>query len=508
MRIVFLSTEVAPYAKTGGLADVAAALPVALGMLGHHVNIFLPKYGFISEKTHGLRKLSTDVVMRVPVGYATEGVGVWTTDTTDTNVRVYFIEHFWFFNRAGLYVDPRTTQDYSDNPARFAYLCRAVLETIRALKLDPDVIHCNDYQTALTPAYLNMAYTADPALSSTATLYTIHNMQYQGRFPRDIMGVINIGYEHFYPGSAFEYWEQVNFMKAGLTFADVLNTVSPRYAQEIQHSSEYGHGLEGVLRSRSDDLYGIINGIDYGVWNPRSDPLIPHPFDADDLTGKAHNKATLLYLFGLSAPPNTPVIGIVSRLASQKGLDLLGPVLSTLLESDLRMVVLGTGEPRYHDLFRWAAETYPDKIGVKLGFDDRLAHLIEAGADLFLMPSRFEPCGLNQLYSLRYGTLPIVRETGGLADTVLPYDPVQETGTGFSFSDYTSEALLGVVRQALDVYRHRPEVWQEMIRQAMREDFSWTASAKRYVELYEKAIAKKERISAATDAKKSRTSRR
>jgi starch synthase len=491
MRVVFIATEAEPYAKTGGLADVAGALPRALETLGVHVDLIMPRYGFIDAHAHGLKKLTARTVMRVPLGYHTEGVGVWRAVLPGSAVRVYFIEHFWFFDRPGLYGDPATASDYSDNPVRYAYFSRASLEVIRAFRLRPDLIHCNDYQTALVPAYMHLAYRNDPAFAGVATLYTIHNMQYQGRYPREAMGVIAIGYEHFYPGSPFEYWDQVNFMKAGLVYADALNTVSPRYAQEIQRSSELGHGLDGVLRARSADLHGILNGIDYAVWNPAADPLIPHPYDADHPSGKAANKAALLAAFGLQGAPETPVIGIVSRLASQKGFDILGPCLGPLLQTDVRMVVLGTGEPRYHDMFRWAAGAYPDKIGVKLTFDNRLAHLIEAGADLFLMPSLYEPCGLSQLYSLRYGTLPVVRETGGLADTVRDYDAQRDAGTGFVFRDYTPDALLGAVRRALDVYRRRPAAWRAMMRRAMTGDFSWTASAKRYLALYEQTVGKK-----------------
>lgn len=491
MRIVYIATEVVPYAKTGGLADVAGALPKALAELGVHVDIILPKYPFIDQKTYGLEKLSSDTIMTVPMGYGNEGVGVWGAILPDSTIRVYFVEHFWFFDRPGLYVDPITSDDYSDNAARFAYLSRASLEIIKAFDLQPDVIHCNDYQTALVPAYLKLAYADDPVFADVATLYTIHNIQYQGRYPREAMGVLSIGDEHFYPGSPFECWGEVNLMKVGLEYADLLNTVSPRYAEEIQRSLEDGHVLDGVLRSRSDDLYGIVNGIDYMVWNPARDPLIPYPYDADDFSGKARNKAALLTAFGLEASPETPVIGIVSRLASQKGFDIIGPALDTLLKLDLRIVVLGTGDQRYHDLFEWIQLIHPERIGIRLTFDDRLAHLIEAGADLFLMPSQFEPCGLNQLYSLRYGTLPVVRETGGLADTVRPYHPTQDTGTGFVFQDYTPEALLDTLLQALTLYRNQPDIWRAMMRRAMAEDFSWTASANQYLGLYEKANRQK-----------------
>lgn len=488
MRIVYIATEVVPYAKTGGLADVAGALPKALAELGVHVDVILPKYSFIDHTTYGLEKLSSDGVRTVPMGYGNEGVGVWGATLPGSTIRVFFIEHFWFFDRPGLYVDPITGDDYSDNAARFAYLSRASLEVINAFDLRPDVIHCNDYQTALVPAYLKLAYANDPVFADVATLYTIHNIQYQGRYPREAMGAIAIGYAHFYPGSPFECWEEVNLMKVGLEYADLLNTVSPRYAQEIQGSLEDGHGLDGVLRSRSDDLYGIVNGIDYTIWNPSHDPLIPYPYDAGDFSGKARNKAALLAAFGLEAPPETPVIGIVSRLASQKGFDIIGPVLDSLLKLDLRIVVLGTGDQRYHELFEWVQLIHPDKLGIKLTFDDQLAHLIEAGADLFLMPSQYEPCGLNQLYSLRYGTLPVVRETGGLADTVRPYSATQDTGTGFMFQDYTPEALLDTLLEALTLYRDQPGVWRAMMRRAMAEDFSWTASARQYIGLYEKAI--------------------
>ena len=491
LRVAFISTEVAPFAKTGGLADVASALPKALSQQGAHVDILMPLYGHINTQAFGLRKLASEVQMEVPLGYYIEGVGVWQGTFPDSNIRVYFISHAWFFERANLYGDLTTGQDYSDNAARFTYFSRACLEVIKAFDLKPDIIHCNDYQTALIPAYLNLVYQDDPVFEHTATLYTIHNIQYQGRYPRETIDLINVGYENFYPTSPFEYFDQVNFMKAGLVYADLLNTVSKTYAREIQTPGEFDHGMEGVLQARSKELFGIVNGIDYDIWNPATDPLIPFPYNHDDLSGKIENKTALLSAFGLDASPDTPVIGIVSRLASQKGFDILGPCLDPILKQDVRVVVLGTGEARYHDLFNWIAAVYPEKIGVKLTFDNQLAHLIEAGSDMFLMPSQYEPCGLNQLYSLRYGTLPIVRKTGGLADTVRAYNSKEDEGTGFVFHAYTSEALLSTVNRALETYRDHPAIWQAMRRRGMQEDFSWETSAAAYMDLYYKALRKK-----------------
>jgi starch synthase len=334
-------------------------------------------------------------------------------------------------------------------------------------------------------------YQDDPLFSKIATLYSIHNLSYQGLYPRKTMDLIGVGNKYFYPMGPFEFWDQVNFMKAGIVYADMLNTVSVQYAHEIQSDDEFGHGLEDVLRSRQGDLFGIVNGIDYDVWNPATDPLIAAQYDHADLSGKQQNKDALLKAFDLPVPSkNTPLVGMISRLVPQKGFDILTLCIDEMAELDMQLVILGTGMPEYHTLLKEAAKKYPDKIAVKLTFDNSLAHLIEAGADMFLMPSRYEPCGLNQLYSMRYGTLPVVRGTGGLADTVQSFTEKDEEGTGFVFSEYTPEAIIDTLRWAISVYNRRT-VWDTMVRRAMVENFSWTTAARIYVALYERAVKKR-----------------
>lgn len=491
MRITLLTTEAVPFAKTGGLADVTGALPKALAGLGIHITLIMPKYGAIDTDQFGLTKVTLPSDLAIPLGHRTEKAGVWTATLPGASIPVYFVENDGFFDRPELYVDPATGTDYPDNAARFTFFSRAALQLITALELKPDVIHCNDYQTGLVPAYLNLIYNDDPVFSKIATLYSIHNLSYQGLYPRETMELIGIGYRHFYPMGPFEFWDRVNFMKAGAVYADILNTVSVRYAHEIQSTNEYGHGLEGVLRERSLDLYGIVNGIDYDIWNPETDPLIPAHYDHTDLSGKMKNKEALLKAFDLPVPSDdVPLVGMISRLVPQKGFDILAECLDTIVGLDMQLVILGTGMPEYHTALDRAAEKHPDKIGVRLTFDNQLAHLIEAGSDMFLMPSRYEPCGLNQLYSLRYGTLPVVRATGGLVDTIRDYNEMTGEGTGFVFQDYTAEALVNTLRRAIDIYR-KPRVRQRMMRHAMIEDFSWAASAKKYMALYERAVDKK-----------------
>ncbi|MBI4550763.1 MAG: glycogen synthase, partial [Candidatus Latescibacteria bacterium] len=350
MRITFLSPEVVPFAKTGGLADVAGALPKALAGLGLHVDVIMPKYGTIDTAKFGLTRVASPASFSVPVGSRTETASVWTAVLPGASVRVYFIEHAGYFDRAGLYVDPATGKDYPDNAARFIFFARAALGLIPALDLRPDVIHCNDYQTGLVPAYLKLRDQDDPALAHVATLYSIHNLSYQGLYPPETMPRIGLGDGLFYPMSPFEFWGRVNFMKAGLVYADVLNTVSERYAQEIQSTEEFGCGLEGVLRERSADLYGIVNGIDYDEWNPAHDPLIPSHYDLTDLSGKAKNKEAVLKEFGLPVSWGAvPLIGMVSRLAPQKGFDILAAGIDELMRLDLQLVILGTGMKEYHD---------------------------------------------------------------------------------------------------------------------------------------------------------------
>ncbi|HXF82005.1 MAG TPA: glycogen synthase GlgA, partial [bacterium] len=403
---------------------------------------------------------------------------------------IWLIEQPRFFDRPGLYGEGGA--DYPDNLARFAFFCRAVLQALDASGWPADVIHCNDWQTALIPPILRAERAERPA-----TVLTIHNLAYQGIFPAEQFTLTGL------PGAFFtlhglEFWGQVNLLKGGLYFADMLSTVSETYAREIQ-TPEFGAGLDGVLRDRAADLVGILNGVDYSVWDPAVDPFLPARYSADDLSGKAVCKRALQEAFGLPVRPAAPLIGMVTRLVDQKGLDLVAAVIDEVLDAGAQVVLLGTGEPKYHELFETLMARRPEAFGVRLGFDNALAHLIEAGADIFLMPSRYEPSGLNQLYSLRYGTVPVVRRTGGLADSIVDTTPqtvANGTANGFVFEAYDAAALLGALRRALDAYRDR-ELWRTLQRHGMRADFSWERAAERYRALYERALQRAARPTAA-----------
>jgi starch synthase len=374
-------------------------------------------------------------------------------------------------------------KDYPDNAECFAEFCGAAIEFCKRVWM-PDVIHCHDWQTGLLPVFLRTRYANDNALQDLPVVFTIHNIGYYGAFPRDAMKKIGLP-DSLFGIDALEFYGQVNFLKGGLIFSDFLTTVSPKYAQEIQ-TVEYGYGLDGVVTNRADSLVGILNGVDYAIWSPERDKVIASRYSPKDLAGKVACKKDLLELFGL--PPETvgkPVIGIVSRFASQKGFDLIEFIAGDLLAEDLAVVALGAGEPRYENLFRELAKAYPSKFSVKVAYDNILAHKVEAGADMFLMPSRYEPCGLNQIYSLKYGTVPIVRATGGLDDTIEAFDPTTGRGTGFKFLAYDGPALLSAVRQALSIYRNEPAVWRRIQLNGMSRDFSWQASAVEYAKLYD-----------------------
>jgi starch synthase len=510
LKILIATPEVVPFAKTGGLADVTGSLPKALSNLGHQVKVILPKYKMVDETLFSLKGVDINFP-EIPLGEKKEKIKLKSYKLSasagmggpvHSEVEYLFIINDKYYERDELYKDKATGFDYADNDERFILFARGTLEVLKALNWQPDVIHANDWQSALLPAYLKTHYAGDPFFAGTATVFTIHNLAYQGNFPKDTFPKIGVAKDLFYPTSPFEFWGNVNFLKVGISYADVLNTVSERYAVEIQSSSEFGYGLEGVLRTRNADLYGIVNGVDYEEWSPEKDKFIPHRYSMEDLSGKEKNKRVLLEKCNLPKTSgrklgrnknDVPLIGIISRLADQKGFDILAEISDQLLSLDLRMVLLGTGDEKYHKLFKQMAKKYPEKISVNLRFDDPLAHLIEAGSDMFLMPSRYEPCGLNQLYSLKYGTLPIVRETGGLADTIQDFNPDKDGGTGFVFKDYDSDELLEVVKKALRVYQDE-EIWTKLMRNGMQKDFSWQASAKKYEALYQKALQKQSPI--------------
>ena len=475
MRILFASSEVAPFAKTGGLADVAGALPKALQGLGHDIRVVLPKYRLVDTARFELRKVLPRLV--VPIAGTVETCAVW--EGRNGSVPTYFIEQDDYYDRDGLY--QAGGRDHPDNAERFAFFSRVVLEMTRALDFFPAVYHCNDWQTGLVPTYLRNTYRVDPEVAGAGVLLTVHNLGYHGLFKPAAMAVANLGSDLFTPFGV-EFYGKVNFLKAGLVFSDRINTVSRKYSQEIQ-TEEFGHGLDGVLRARARDVRGILNGIDYDEWHPSRDPFIAARFSKDDLTGKAACKADLQRIFGLPQRADVPLLAVISRLAEQKGIDLVAESLDAILGLDAQFVLLGTGEPALHEAFEAAKARHPSRVGLKLGFDVALSHKIEAGADMFLMPSRYEPCGLNQMYSLAYGTIPIVRATGGLDDTIQPFEPESGAGTGFKFAETSADALLASVRDAVVFYRQR-EPWRRLIENAMACDFSWNRSAKEYEALY------------------------
>ena len=488
LKVVIVASEVVPFAKTGGLADVTGALPVALARLGHQVSVIMPRYPTIERAVRSLEKVQDHLA--VSMGSHTEAGAIWSARLA-ARIPVYFIEHQAYFGRDALYAT--TNGDYPDNAQRFAFFAKAALEVCQTLKLQPDIIHCHDWQTALIPAYLKTVLQHDPAWASTGSLLTIHNIAYQGLFPPEVMEFLQLP-AHTYSPDGIEFYGQVNYLKAGIVYADLINTVSRRYSQEIQ-TAEFGCGLEGILRYRGQDVYGILNGIDDREWNPTRDRLIAARYTATNLSGKQRCKRDLLETFGL-APEwmNAPIVGIISRLVDQKGFDLIESTIHRMLALDLGLVVLGTGDARYEDFLRQVRERYAGKIGMALGFDNILAHKIAAGSDILLMPSRFEPCGLNQMYSLRYGTIPVVRATGGLDDTIDSYEPASDHGNGFKFEAYDAEALLATLQRALTLYRDRA-AWERLMQRGMQADFSWVQSARAYADLYATALTKQRRSS-------------
>lgn len=476
MKIIFVSSEAAPFARTGGLGDVVGSLPKGLEKLGHKVSVFMPLYGRIRRDEFKLSP--TGGRPSVPVDNRLVTGIVHTAQLPDTNIPVYFIEKNEYYDREELYIDPSTGKDYIDNCARFSFFSRAVLETIKSMGMRPDVIHCNDWQSAMVPTYLKSLYKDDDYFKNTLTVLTIHNVGYQGLFPQEDFKFtgMDVGY---YNWKQMEYYGKVNLLKAGIVFSDIITTVSKKYSEEIQ-TEEFGAGLSGVLKERGRDLYGIINGIDYSVWNPETDKLIPFRYGPNNLEKKKQCKNHLQKKAGLAGREDVPLIGMIGRLTAQKGIDLLVECWDKLMKLDVQLVLLGAGDKEYQETLRSLASKYSGKVSVYIGFDNQLSHEIEAGSDMFLMPSRYEPCGLNQLYSLKYGTVPIVRKTGGLADTITP-------SVGFLFESYSSEEMLKAVQKAVEAYKDKAR-WSKLMRAGMTQDWSWDKSAKMYADLYQDAL--------------------
>lgn len=480
MKILIATPEAVPYVKTGGLADVTGALLKELRVLKHDVSLILPLYSSIRNN---FKLYNTGKSVLITMGQLTKRAGIWTSDRSPSP-KSYFVDCADLYDRPELY---GTSQgDYSDNALRFSFFPRAVLETCIAMKLKPDVIHCNDWQTGMLPLYLRAFYRKNRYLMKTAVLFTIHNLGYQGIFEPADMKYSGVGWNYFTP-EGLEFYGKLNYMKAGLIYSDLLTTVSDTYAKEIL-DPENGFGLDGVLRKRKNDLFGVINGIDYDEWDPMKDDLVPAKYGPENLKFKLKCKKLLVDRTGIN-DAKLPLFGIVSRLSSQKGLDLISKSLDELFGMKVNLIVLGKGDKSYESVFRAAAKKYKGRLFVKTDFDESLSHLIYSGCDFFLMPSRYEPCGLGQLIAMRYGTIPVARKTGGLADTIQDYNHILSTGTGFLFSDFTPEALQDSVKRAICVFNDRKRM-RKLVFDAMASDFSWRKSAVRYLELYIKAMEK------------------
>ena len=476
LKILIACSEMVPYAKTGGLADVTGALIDQLRGLGHEVRAVMPYYSGVAKSAQDAS--DTGIVLDIPVRKNEFGKIFETRSAAGSPV--YLVQHDGYYGRDQLYGTP--AGDFADNAERFIFFNKAVFELIRKTKFVPDVIHCHDWQTGLIPAMIRTVYASDKKLGGIKTVFTIHNLAYQGLFWYFDMTMTGLPHEAFSP-EGLEFYGKMNFMKSGLVFSDKLTTVSEKYSHEIQ-TREYGCGLEGVLQKRRGDLCGILNGVDYDDWSPQKDKFIAARFSASSLKGKEECRADLLKEYGMKGVrAETPVIGIVSRLTDQKGFDIFAEAVPRLMAMDLCFAVLGTGEAKYHKLFEELAAKYPEKMGVKITFNNAIAHKIEAGSDMFLMPSLFEPCGLNQIYSLKYGTIPVVRATGGLDDTITRFDPSRGEGNGFKFEQYSADALVGAVSEALQVWRSKT-AWKKVVRNAMGMDFSWERSTLAYEELF------------------------
>jgi len=482
LKILFLSPEVVPFAKTGGLADVAGSLPAALKRMGIDVRSALPFYRTVSEGDFEIRPLLDE--LEVPLGTALLKAKVLETRTQD-DVPFYLIDREDLYHRPNLYGNP--TGDYYDNMERFAFFAHATLRLIEDIGFKPDVVHCHDWQTGLVPALLRGPYKNNPELSGISSVFTIHNMGYQGIFPEEKFIITGLPRDEFFRIDGLEFWGDISLLKAGIVYSDAITTVSPKYAHEIQ-TPEYGMRMEGILQARRAFLHGILNGVDYGLWDPRHDHHIPASYSPQKMAGKSRCKEALIKEMGLDESlKSRPLLGVISRLDGQKGFDLLVELLEDILALDVGLVVLGSGDETIQKAIEEAAERHPGRVGLFIGFNEPLAHRIMAGADIFLIPSRYEPCGLTQMYALRYGTVPVVRATGGLEDTIVQFDPKANKGNGFKFGPFNSKAFLNAIKEAVDCFRVS-ETWKRLMLNGMKEDFSWDRSARQYIELYRSVI--------------------
>jgi len=489
LKIAFIASECVPYAKTGGLADVVGALPGALQALGHEVIVIMPLYGRIDRQRFNIKPAIQS--MGVWMGDTEEWCAVWKAEHP-AGVPIYFIEFDKYFAREGLYHDTNFN-DYLDNPRRFAFLSRAGLQLCRDLPFKPDIIHVHDWQTALAAAYLKIWHWNDPVLGQAASLLTIHNIGYQGKYPANHYSYLGLQWQNF-SDRKFEDHGSINFLKGGIHYADMVNTVSPTYARETR-TPEMGHGLAMYLNDKGSRYTGILNGVDYSKWDPAIDTLIPQTYTPEDISGKRVCKSALQECLDLEPDERVPLFGVISRFAEQKGLDLLAEVIEGILaEMRVQFAILGSGDKALEAYFGNLPARYPGRVGSYIGYNNELAHWIEAGADFFVMPSRYEPCGLNQIYSLKYGTLPIVRATGGLEDTVEQYNEFTGEGTGFKFWEISSHALYYTIGWAVSTWYDRPQHYAKMQQKAMAQRFSWEDSARQYEQMYLEIVSSKSSV--------------
>ncbi|MCX7843022.1 MAG: glycogen synthase [Clostridia bacterium] len=480
LRILFISAEVSPFAKTGGLADVAGSLPQALAGMGNDVRIAMPRYKSIDAEMKYAADFAVQMGDRRETCIVRQGEIAFKLENDRKSLPVYFIDSYHYYDRDGIYC-------YMDDADRFIFLCKAALEMLPRIDFWPDVIHCNDWHTGPVCLLLKEGYKDQPFYSKISTVFTIHNLEYQGHYSKDVIRLLNLGDEIFVPEKV-EFYGMFNFIKAGLVYADIINAVSETYAEEIK-TQKFGEKLEGLLNIRSRDLYGIVNGISYEEFNPAQDPRIYKNYSSETFKDKKLNKYSLQKESGLPEG-DMPLIGIVHRLTAQKGLELVLDVMDEIMKKDVQLVLLGIGDPYYESRFKEFESKYPEKMKVFIEFNAALAQKIYAAADIFLMPSRFEPCGLGQLISLRYGTIPVVRATGGLADTVIDYDKDKKNGNGFVFTEYTSEEFLKTLDRALRLYTDKSDEWEALVRKALTLDYSWRKPAEKYIRLYRLAISK------------------
>lgn len=487
-KILYLASEVTPFARAGGLADVTGALPKALKNLNQEIRIIMPKYKFINERKFVLREVIRLRDIPVTVNGRTEMANVKSAFLPESKVQVYFIEIADFFSKPGLYRDPITNEKYDDNAERFAFFAKGAMETLKTLSWQPDVIHCNEWQTAYVPVYLKTIYMGDEFFKGIKTVYTLHNLTNQGSFDKSVAEKIDFDENEVKEDGMFGKDNQLNLTKAAIYFSDFITTVSENYANEIIENDEIGYKFGPLLNEKGENFEGILNGVDYAIWSPEKDKSLPANYSAEDLSGKEENKKALLMRLGMEYKEGRPVLGMVSKLAEQKGLDIVLEAIPELMKQDVQLCILGEGDPDIAEQLMEAQKKYPGKVSINVTYDEKMAHLFEAGLDIFIMPSKYEPCGLNQIFSLRYGTVPVVSPIGGLLDTVVDYDPQVDDGTGFVMEKLSVSSLLEAIYRATELYNDR-EKWMALQKRIMLEDFSWEISAKRYLDIYEKMIS-------------------